>query len=55
MTMAHKKKAPAKNSDRKGHGDNLQGKPPQKHEDAQGHGGRQNIPPNPNKRNPRAY
>ncbi len=48
VAMAHKKRQPAKNADRQGHGDNKEGKPPQKHEDAQGHGGARRIPPNPN-------
>lgn len=49
MAMAHKKRLPAKNSDRKGHGEDKLGKPPQKHEDAKGFGGSRRIPENPNK------
>lgn len=55
MEMAHKKRVPAKNADRKGHGDDKEGKVPDKHEDAKGYGGGQRIPPNPNKRNPRVF
>lgn len=53
MAMAHRKKQPARNSDRKGHGENKAGKAPDKHENANRHGGRggkPNFKPNPNKR-----
>lgn len=49
--FAHRKKEPAKNSDRTGH---KNGNNPEKHEDAKGYGGRPkpNTPPNPNVRRP---
>ena len=54
LEMAHRKRTPARNSDRVGHGENKQGKAPQHHEDAMGHGGRTkpNFTPNPNQRRP---
>ncbi|POH71109.1 hypothetical protein C3B59_02515 [Cryobacterium zongtaii] len=48
LAFAHKKKVPASNADRSGHGENKSGRVPDKHSRAQGHGGGRRIPPNPN-------
>ncbi|BFM26297.1 RHS repeat-associated protein [Microbacterium testaceum] len=52
MGTAHRKKSTSRNSGRKGHGADKQGRAPDKHTNAESHGGRQkpNFKPNNNKR-----